>query len=122
MVKNFIKYYRPHLKLFIIDMICAVAIAVIDLIFPIITDHVLKELIPSAQNNEDKVLKLIIGIGVILAVFYFVRFVLSYIIGYYGHLMGIRIETDMRRDLFKKFQELDYQYFDDKKTGALMTN
>ena len=85
MVKNFIKYYRPHLKLFIIDMICAVAIAVIDLIFPIITDHVLKELIPSAQNNEDKVLKLIIGIGVILAVFYFVRFVLSYIIGYYGH-------------------------------------
>ena len=122
MIKNFIKYYRPHLKLFIIDMICAVAIAVIDLIFPIITDHVLKELIPSAQNNEDKVLKLIIGIGVVLAVFYFVRFVLSYIIGYYGHLMGIRIETDMRRDLFKKFQELDYQYFDDKKTGALMTN
>lgn len=122
MVKNFIKYYRPHLKLFIIDMICAVAIAVIDLIFPIITDHVLKELIPSAQNNEDKVLKIIIGIGVVLAVFYFVRFVLSYIIGYYGHLMGIRIETDMRRDLFKKFQELDYQYFDDKKTGALMTN
>lgn len=122
MIKNFIKYYRPHLKLFIIDMICAVAIAVIDLIFPIITDYVLKELIPSAQNNEDKVLKLIIGIGVILAVFYFVRFVLSYIIGYYGHLMGIRIETDMRRDLFKKFQELDYQYFDDKKTGALMTN
>lgn len=122
MVKNFIKYYRPHLKLFIIDMICAVAIAVIDLIFPIITDYVLKELIPSAQNNEDKVLKLIIGIGVVLAVFYFVRFVLSYIIGYYGHLMGIRIETDMRRDLFKKFQELDYQYFDDKKTGALMTN
>lgn len=122
MIKNFIKYYRPHLKLFIIDMICAVAIAAIDLIFPIITDYVLKELIPSAQTNEDKILKLIIGIGVALSVFYFVRFVLSYIIGYYGHLMGIRIETDMRRDLFKKFQELDYQYFDDKKTGALMTN
>ena len=122
MLKNFIKYYKPHLKLFIIDMICAIIISVIDLIFPIITNKVLREIIPSTEFNGDVIMKIIISIGIILTVFYFVRFILSYIIGYYGHIMGIRIETDMRRDLFKKFQELDYQYFDDKKTGTLMTN
>ena len=122
MLKKFVKYYKPHLKLFIIDMICAIIISVIDLIFPIITNSVLREIIPSDEFTSDVIMRIIISIGIILAVFYFVRFMLSYVIGYYGHIMGIRIETDMRRDLFKKFQELDYQYFDDKKTGTLMTN
>ena len=122
MLKKFISYYRPHLKLFIIDMICALLISVVDLIFPIITNTVLREIIPSKEFTSDVLIKIIVSIGIILAVFYAVRFLLSYIIGYYGHIMGIRIETDMRRDLFKKFQELDYQYYDDKKTGVLMTN
>ncbi len=122
MLKKFISYYKPHLKLFIIDMICATTISVVDLLFPIITNKVLREVIPSDKFTSDVLIKIIIGIGIIMAVFYAVRFLLSYIIGYYGHIMGIRIETDMRRDLFKKFQELDYQYFDDKKTGELMTN
>lgn len=116
MVKRFIKYYKPHLKLFIFDMICAFFVSAIDLIFPIITRKTLNEYIP----NE--ALKAIIIIGCSLFVLYGFRFLLNYFIGYYGHVMGIRIETDMRRDLFHKYQKLDYQFFDDKKTGDLLSN
>ena len=116
MLKKFIGYYRPHLKLFIIDMICALVIAGIDLIFPAITNKVLDDYV----NDEFIHYVYILGGG--LLVLYLIKFGLGYIVGYYGHMMGIRIETDMRRDLYKKFQELDYQYFDDKKTGELMTN
>ena len=116
MVKRFIKYYKPHLKLFIFDMICAFFVSAIDLIFPIITRKTLNEYIP----NE--ALKTIIIIGCSLFALYGFRFLLNYFIGYYGHVMGIRIETDMRRDLFHKYQKLDYQFFDDKKTGDLLSN
>ena len=116
MVKRFIKYYKPHIRLFLVDMLCALLVASIDLVFPIITKKALNEIIP--ENN----LKLLLIIGLVLLTIYVFRFILNYIIGYYGHLMGIRLETDMRRDLFHKFQNLDYQYFDDKKTGELLSN
>jgi len=116
MVKNFISYYRPHIKLFTLDMVCAMAIAAIDLVFPIFTNIALNEYV-----NEENIHMLYILGGVIL-VFFIIKFILGYIIGYYGHMMGIRIETDMRRDLYNKFQEMDYQFYDDKKTGELMTN
>lgn len=116
MIRRFIKYYKPHLKLFIFDMICALLVACIDLIFPVITKRALNEYIPSSN------LRILLILGLVLLSIYVFRFILNYLIGYYGHVMGIRLETDMRRDLFKKFQNLDYQYFDDKKTGELMTN
>ncbi len=116
MVKRFIKYYRPHLGLLILDLFCALAVSGIDLLFPVATNRILKVLIPNAQIQT----MLLIGAG--LLIFYGIRFILSYIIGYYGHVMGIKIETDMRSDLFHKLQVLDYQFFDNKKTGELMTN
>lgn len=116
MVKRFIKYYRPHMKLFIFDLICALLVSVIDLIFPIITRKTLDEFIP------DEALQTIIIVGCVMLALYGLRFLLNYFIGYYGHVMGIRIETDMRRDLFHKYQKLDYQFFDDKKTGDLLSN
>lgn len=116
MVRRFVRYYRPHLKLFLIDMLCALSISVIDLLFPIATKRVLEVYIP---NKE---IRFILILGASLLVLYVIRFILSYIIGYWGHVMGIRIETDMRTDLFHKLQVLDYQYFDNKKTGELMTN
>lgn len=118
MIRRFIKYYKPHRKLLFIDLACALLISAIDLIFPIVTDNTLKDM--EMSLNKDYI-KVIITIGIVLLVFYVLRFILSYVIGYYGHVMGIRLETDMRSDLFKKFQELDYQYFDDKKTGDLMS-
>jgi len=81
-----------------------------------VTNKVLREYIPNGA------MRTIVIIGIVLLVFYGIRFILSYIIGYYGHIMGIRLETDMRTDLFKKLQTMDYQFFDDKKTGELMTN
>ena len=116
MVKRFIKYYKPHMKLFIFDLICALLVSIIDLIFPIITRKTLNEFIP----NE--ALQTIIIVGCVMLALYGLRFLLNYFIGYYGHVMGIRIETDMRRDLFHKYQKLDYQFFDDKKTGDLLSN
>lgn len=119
MIKRFIKYYKPHKKLLILDLLCALTVSVIDLLFPIMTDRVLAE---AEANKTDEFIKIIIMVGVVFLILYGFRFLLNYFIGYYGHVMGIRLETDMRKDLFKKFQELDYQYFDDKKTGELMSN
>lgn len=116
MIKRFIKYYKPHMRLFILDLFCALGISLIDLIFPIASKKVMYDYIPNEMIN------LIIKLGIILLIFFIIRFILSYFIGYYGHVMGIRLESDMRRDLFKKFQQLDYQYFDDKKTGVLLSN
>jgi len=114
MVKKFISYYKPHLGLFILDTLCALGIAAIDLIFPSVVNKVSKNYI-----ND---LNVVLIAGGILVVLFIIKFILGYIVGYYGHIMGIKIETDMRRDLYKKFQEIDYQYYDDKKTGELMTN
>ncbi|MFA5542583.1 MAG: ABC transporter ATP-binding protein [Bacilli bacterium] len=114
MIKKFASYYKPHMKLFILDLICALSIAGIDLVFPIVTNQMLRKYI-----ND---LRIIILLGLIVLALFTLKFFLGYIVGFYGHIMGIRIETDMRRDLYKKFQEMDYQYFDDKKTGELMTN
>lgn len=114
MIKKFAQYYKPHMKLFLLDLFCALTIALIDLVFPYVSNKVLKEY----YNN----LKVVLILGSVLLVLFSLKFLLGYIVGYYGHIMGIRIETDMRRDLFQKFQEMDYQYFDDKKTGELMTN
>lgn len=102
------------MKLLILDLFCALMIALIDLVFPYVSNKILK------QYYNDLTIVLILG-GILLALFS-LKFLLGYIVGYYGHIMGIRIETDMRRDLFQKFQEMDYQFFDDKKTGELMTN
>jgi ATP-binding cassette subfamily B protein len=97
-------------------MFCALGVSVIDLVFPLVTSKALREFIPDAN------LRMLFVAGAVLFVIYGVRFFLSYVIGYWGHVMGIRIETDMRSDLFKKFQTLDFQFYDDKKTGELMTN
>ncbi len=98
------------------DLFCALAVAGIDLLFPVATNRILRELIPNSQ------IRTMLLVGFFLLVLYGIRFLFSYIIGYYGHVMGIRIETDMRSDLFRKLQVLDYQFFDNKKTGELMTN
>ena len=118
MIKRFAKYYRPHLKLFLLDLLFATLISVIDLVFPMMTNVVLKDFFKDPSFEA----KFLIYIGIGFVVLYGFRFFCSYFIGYWGHIMGIRIETDMRTDLFRKFQILDYQFYDDKKTGELMTN
>jgi ATP-binding cassette subfamily B protein len=116
MFKKFASYYYNHRHLFIIDMICAFIIAIIDLIFPTATNTILKEYLPEGKYRE-----VFIFAGVLL-IAYLIRAFLSFVVGYWGHKMGARIERDMRFDLFKKYQELDFQFFDENKTGVLMSN
>ncbi|MGB6607401.1 MAG: ABC transporter ATP-binding protein [Atribacterota bacterium] len=115
MLKKFISYYKPYLKLFILDLSCAFLIASIDLAFPLITRQFINDIIP---NGKLGIFYIFIIALLILAV---VRAVLNYIIDYWGHIVGTRMERDMRRDLFEHLQTLSFDYFDNIKTGHLMS-
>ena len=115
MLKKFISYYKPYLKLFILDLSCAFLIASIDLVFPLITRQFINDIIP---NGKLRVFYIFVIALLILAV---VRAVLNYIIDYWGHIVGTRMERDMRRDLFEHLQTLSFDYFDNVKTGHIMS-
>ena len=115
MLKKFISYYKPYWKLFALDMSCAFLIAAIDLAFPLIARQFINDIIP---NGKLRIFYIFIIALLILAV---VRAVLNYIIDYWGHIVGTRMERDMRRDLFGHLQTLSFNYFDNVKTGHLMS-
>ena len=114
-LKYFIPYYKPHMKLFIIDLVCAFVISGIDLFFPSLTRRVLQQIIPSRDIST---FWLFIGIMVCL---YIVRTLLQYVVSYWGHILGVRIEHDMRRDLFSHLQTLSFSFFDKNRTGHIMS-
>ena len=111
----FLSYFKPHIGLFLMDMVCALAIALIDLAFPAISRWCMYTLLP---QNAWKTFWL-----VMLAVFaaYVLRSVFTYMIWYWGHNFGILVETDIRRDLFQHIQKLGYDYFDNHRIGQLMS-
>ena len=115
MIKEFIKYYKPHTRLFVVDLIAAFLISASDLVFPMVTRQFINDYIP----NKD--LNMIIRFGVILLVLYVVRFLLDYIVGYWGHVLGVRMEYDMRKDMFNQLQRMSFSYYDDTKTGQIMS-
>ncbi|MGL4953023.1 MAG: ABC transporter ATP-binding protein, partial [Culicoidibacterales bacterium] len=115
MFTRFISYYRPHRKLFVLDMTAALFMAGIDLIYPAFTARFIDDFIPN-QN----VSAIFVFIGILFGLFV-LRLACSYVVNYWGHIMGTNIEHDMRRDLFKKFQLLSFSYYDENKTGTIMT-
>lgn len=115
MIKKFIKYYKPHWKLFLLDMICALLISGSDLVYPMVTRHLINKVIP------DKNIQLIFKLGIALLIIYGIRMLLEYIVGYYGHVLGVRMEYDMRKELFSHIQDLPFSYFDNTKTGHIMS-
>lgn len=116
MLKRFISYYKPHLGLFILDMFSAVIVALCNLFYPMIA----KELINSF-DTENFTIDMVVLIGVLLLVIYIIKAIFQYIIGYYGHIVGVRMQKDMRRDLFAKYERLPFSYFDSHKTGDLLS-
>jgi len=116
MLKTFIKYYKNHRLLFILDSLAAVSMSGLNLAFPLIAKEFINNYIP----NEN--LTMIFTFGAILIGMYLMRMGFNYFVNYYGDVMGTRIERDMRIDLFKKIQTLDSDYFDDHKTGSIMTH
>lgn len=115
LLRRFAHYYAPHKKLFIIDMVCAFLISVFNLVYPYITKEIINNYVPN------RLLELLLaGAGALLGL-YIVKAVLNYILQYWGHLVGVRMQADMRRELFLHLQKLPFAYFDEHKTGAIMS-
>ena len=115
MLKRFISYYKPHKKLFILDMLASLLISVIGMIYPIVTRTMLNDLIPNRN------FRMIIIFGVSLLVLYFIRMLLRYFVQYYGHVIGVQIQAQMRRDMFNHLQKLPYSFYDEHETGKIMS-
>ncbi len=114
-ISIFLSYYKPHMKLFILDMVCALVISAVDLAFPYGSRTALNELLP-----KNMFLAFFAVMGLLLCG-YALRSWMQYIVTYQGHLMGVRIEADMRRDLFGHMQEMSFSFFDKNRTGQLMS-
>ena len=114
-LKKFVSYYRPHWKLFLLDLISAFIISALDLVFPMATRIYINTLIPN------KNIRLIIIFTVSLLILYVIRAGFQYIVDYWGHVLGVRIEYDMRKDLFEHIQTLSFKFFDNVKTGHIMS-
>ena len=111
----FLRYFGNHKKLFAIDVLCAMTIAAIDLTFPLVTRSALYDMLPGKMYKTF----FIVMVAVILS--YVLRSFLNYIVAYYGHTFGIRVEADIRRDLFRHMQELSFDFYDRNRTGTLMS-
>ena len=111
----FLSYFRPHIGLFVLDMTCALLIALIDLAFPYISRMCMYDLIP-----ESKYQAFFAVIGILL-IAYVIRSVLQYVVCYWGHTFGVLVEADIRRDLFSHLQTLSFGFYDKNRTGHLMS-
>lgn len=114
-LRIFLSYYRPHRRLFLLDMICALGISLVDLSFPYVSKLAMQELLP--QN-------LFFTFFTVMAVLlgaYALRSALLYVVSYWGHLLGVRIEADIRDHLFTHMQDLSFSFFDKNRTGHLMS-
>ena len=115
MLKRFIHYYKPHKKMLVLDMLAALMISVIGMVYPIVTNRMLNEYIPNKMYST------IVVAGIIVLALYVIRLLLRYFVQYYGHLIGVRMQSHMRRDLFAHLQRLPYRFYDNNETGRIMT-
>ncbi len=115
MLKRFLHYYKKHKLILTLDLIAAFLIAIIGVGYPIITRVMLNDWVPNGQ------VKLIFIGGLVLVGIYLLRMYFRYFVQYYGHVMGIKMQGEMRSDLFDKLQKLPYAYFDDHETGVIMS-
>ncbi len=115
MLKRFISYYKPHKKIFVLDMLASLCMALLGLVYPVITRTMLNDLIPNKQ------IKMIVIAGVTLFVLYFVKMLLNYFIQYYGHIMGVKMQAAMRSDMFNHLEKLPYTFYDNHETGKIMS-
>ncbi|MEG2384158.1 MAG: ABC transporter ATP-binding protein [Erysipelotrichaceae bacterium] len=115
MLKRFIAYYKPHRLLFTLDMIAAFFVAICDLFYPMITRNMLNDYIPNKNIN------LLCQFGIILVIIYIIKMLLGYFVQYYGHLVGVYMQADMRKEVFSHLQKLPFSYYDEHETGNIMS-
>lgn len=115
MLKRFLSYYKPHMKIFTLDMLASLGMSVIGIFYPIVLRRMLNDFIPNKQ------LGLIVTFALVLCGLYLVRMGLNYFIQFQGHVMGVRMQAQMRRDMFRNLQRLPYSYYDNNETGKIMS-
>ena len=115
MFKRFVTYYKPHLKLFTADMISSVLISLLGMVYPVMTNRMLNDFIPN------RAYQVIIVSGLCVLALYAVRMLLRYFVQFQGHMVGTRMQAQMRRELFAHLERLPYSFFDDHETGKIMT-
>ena len=114
-LRIFISYYRPHWKIFALDMACALCISLIDLAFPFVSRFAMSELLPG------KLFQVFFAVMAAMAAAYVLKSVFYYTVAFWGHLLGVRMEADIRRDLFSHMQDLSFSFYDKHRTGQLMS-
>ena len=115
LLKRFVSYYKPHKKMLILDLLAALMISVTGMVYPILTNKVLDTYFP--EENY----KAIIIAGIAILGIYVIRMLLNYFVQCYGHIIGVRMQSQMRRDLFAHLQKLPYKFYDNNETGKIMT-
>lgn len=115
--KKFLSYYRPYLKLFFMDMFCAMMAAAITLVFPLILRYITGTILVAKQIN----FSLIYQLGFVMIVLVIVEFGCNYFVTYKGHVMGAMMERDLRNELFEHYQKLSFSFYDEQKAGQLMS-
>ena len=115
MLKRFLSYYKPHRVMFFFDMLASLTVASIGIVYPIITREMLNELIPNRQYRD------IIFFGSLLLVLYLIRALLDFFIQYQGHVIGVKMQANMRSDMFNHLEKLPYGFYDGNETGKIMS-
>ena len=115
MLKRFISYYKPHKLMFALDMLASIGISLLGMVYPIVTRTMLNDYIPNKEYRA------IILAGILVLGLYVVRMLLNYFVQYYGHVIGVKMQSRMRQDLFAHLQKLPFSYFDNNETGRIMT-
>ena len=119
-VRRFLAYYKPHTGLFVLDLTCALVVAAVDVAFPLVTQYILRTLLPEMAVDRTLV-RLFVVLICCLVCAYLIRAILQFIIGYWGHRLGTYIEADMRRDIFTHIQTLPFSFYDKIRTGKLLS-
>lgn len=115
MLKRFLQYYKPHKKMLALDLLASLVVSLIAMMYPVVTNKMLNDYIPNKAYSA------IVFAGVALLVLYIVRALLRYFVQYYGHLIGVKMQSQMRLDLFSHLQKLPYSFYDNHETGRIMT-
>ena len=115
MLKRFLNYYRPHRKMLALDMLASLLISVIGMVYPVVTNRMLNDYIPNKMYST------IVIAGVIVLALYAARMFLRYFVQYYGHVIGVKMQSQMRQDLFAHLEKLPFRFYDNHETGRIMT-
>ena len=117
-IKKFIQYYAPYKGVFFLDLVCAAVISLVDLAFPQILRTMTKTLF---TETPEKILHALLSVGIVLLIVYLVQMGCKYYVSYQGHMMGARMERDMRQQLFEHYEKLSFSYYDQNNSGQMMS-